>query len=326
MASSRVPEFPTARLRSQAADLPQAQGIDLYCGSGNFGRGLKEGGAVKVHWASDIWDRAIHTYMVNSPDPKSTKPFLGSVDDPLGLALEGKYADNVPRPGEVEFISAGSPCPGFSLLTQDKTTLVQIKNQSLVASFAAFVDFCRPKYGIFENVSTIIQARHNRSEDVLSQLFCAIIGMGYQAQLIFDDAWSHGAPQCRNRVVLYFALPNLPLPSPPLLSHSHYPGATSRGLGEMCNGEPFVRRSFQKTAFKLVSAAEATADMPRIQDGKAEPAIAFPDHRVCAGMTRRIRRQIAVIQTHPARHVLCQGLAAGERRRDDARGARALSL
>ncbi|KAK3290641.1 uncharacterized protein B0H64DRAFT_368033 [Chaetomium fimeti] len=295
-------EFPTS-LRQGFDPAQQAfrklRGMDLFCGSGNFGRGLEDGGAVEMKWANDIWDRAIHTYMANSPDSNSAKPFLGSVDDLLQLALEGKYTDNVPRPGDVDFISAGSPCPGFSLLTQDKTTLAQIKNQSLVASFASLVDFYRPKYGILENVPTIVQARHNRSEDVLSQLFCAIVGMGYQAQLILGDAWSHGAPQCRQRVFLYFAAPGLRLPDAPLLSHSHYPGVKPRNLGEMCNEEPFVSRSFQPAAFKFTSAAEATADLPLIGDGKPEPATAFPDHRVCGSMTTKLRYQIAAIPIRP---------------------------
>ncbi|KAK4124320.1 hypothetical protein N657DRAFT_663422 [Parathielavia appendiculata] len=242
------------------------RGMDLFCGSGNFGRGLEEGGAVEMRWINDIWDRAIHT-----------------------LALEGKYCDNVPRPGEVEFISAGSPCPGFSLLTQDKKALAQIKNQSLVASFASFVDFYRPQYGILENVSSIVQSHRNRSEDVLSQLFCAIVGMGYQAQLVLGDAWSHGAPQSRNRK----------LPKAPLLSHSHFSEVTNRGLGQLCNGEAFVRRSFQLTPFNYVSAGEATADLPLIGDGKAEPAIAFPDHRVSVTVSSTLRAQIAAIPTKP---------------------------
>lgn len=295
-------EFPTS-LRQGFDPTRQTfrklRGMDLFCGSGNFGRGLEEGGAVEMKWANDIWDRAIHTYMANSPESNSAKPFLGSVDDLLQLALEGKFADNVPRPGDVDFISAGSPCPGFSLLTQDKTTLAQIKNQSLVASFASFVDFYRPKYGILENVPTIVQARRNRSEDVLSQLFCTIVGMGYQAQLILGDAWSHGAPQCRKRVFLYFAAPGLRLPEAPLLSHSHYSTVKAHDLGEMCNGEPFVSRSFQPAPFKFTSAAEATADLPLIGDGKPEPATAFPDHRICAGMTPKLRHQIAAIPTRP---------------------------
>jgi DNA (cytosine-5)-methyltransferase 1 len=294
-------DFPTSMRQGfdPSQTIRKLRGMDLFCGSGNFGRGLEEGGAIEMRWANDIWDRAIHTYMANSPDPKSTKPFLGSVDDLLRLALEGKYADNAPRPGEVDFISAGSPCPGFSLLTQDKTTLAQIKNQSLVASFASFVDFYRPKHGILENVSSIVQSRRNRSEDVLSQLFCAIVGMGYQAQLILGDAWSHGAPQSRNRVFLYFASPGQRLPEAPLLSHSHFPAVGNRGLGQMCNGEPFVSRSFQRTPFQYVSAGKATADLPLIGDGKAEPAIAFPDHRVCRNISPALRQQIAVIPTQP---------------------------
>ena len=295
-------DFPTSLRQSfdpSRQPFRKLRGMDLFCGSGNFGRGLEEGGAVDMLWANDIWDRAIHTYMVNGPDPKLTKPFLGSVDNLLRLALEGKYSENVPRPDEVEFISAGSPCPGFSLLTQDKNTLRQIKNRSLVASFASFVDFYRPKYGILENVSSIVQARHNRSEDVLSQLFCAIVGMGYQAQLIIGDAWSYGAPQCRNRVFLYFAAPGLRLPEPPTPSHSHFEKAPKRGLGKLCNGEPFVSRSFDPTPFEYVSAAKATTDLPRIGDGKAEPSIAFPDHRVGAAITATLRAQIAAIPTHP---------------------------
>ncbi|KAF3357626.1 hypothetical protein VdG1_05729 [Verticillium dahliae VDG1] len=45
------------------------QGFDLFCGGGNFGRGLEESGAVEMRWANDINMRAIHTYMANLDDP-----------------------------------------------------------------------------------------------------------------------------------------------------------------------------------------------------------------------------------------------------------------
>ncbi|KAL1843575.1 hypothetical protein VTJ49DRAFT_858 [Mycothermus thermophilus] len=284
------PTQPTRKLR----------GLDLFCGSGNFGRGLEDGGAVEMRWANDIWAEAIHTYMANTADGKSVHHFLGSVDDLLRLAQEGKFSDSVPRPGEVEFIAAGSPCQGFSLLTADKTTLQQIKNQSFVASFASFVDFYRPKYGVLENVTSIIQNEAKSSEDILSQLFCALVGMGYQAHLVFGDAWAHGAPQNRERVFLMFAAPGLRMPDAPAPSHRHHRIAGNRSLGYLCNGEPFVHRSFQPTAFKFVSAAEATADLPPIGDGKAEPgAIAFPDHRLAIGVTPPLRAQIAAIPNRP---------------------------
>lgn len=280
--------------------IPKLKGLDLFCGSGNFGRGLEEGGVVDMRWANDVWDRAIHTYMANAPNPRTTRPFLGSVDNLFQLAMEGKFSDNVPRPGEVDFISGGSPCPGFSLLTTNKATLEQFKNRSLVASFASFVDFYRPKFGVLENVCTIVQSKSNRSEDVLSQLFCALVGLGYQAQLIMGDAWSYGAPQSRSRVFLYFAAPGFRLPEAPRPSHSHFPKAKRHNLGKMCNGEPFVGRIFGPTPFKYVSAAEATADLPRIHDAVSDTCVSFPDHRLSVGVTYERRQQFSFIPTHPS--------------------------
>jgi DNA (cytosine-5)-methyltransferase 1 len=132
-------------------------GMDLYCGGGNFGRGLEEGGAVENRYAVDLDKAAIHTYHANLPSASNTKLYFGSVDDLLLTAMQGNpHKDEcVPLPGDVDFISAGSPCQGFSLLNPDKTNDRSLKNQSLVASVAAYVDFYRPKYGILENVVTM---------------------------------------------------------------------------------------------------------------------------------------------------------------------------
>ncbi|KAK4447721.1 hypothetical protein QBC34DRAFT_495826, partial [Podospora aff. communis PSN243] len=292
--------FPTSLRQGfdPRCEVPKLRGLDLFCGAGNFGRGLEDGGVVEMRWANDIWDKAIHTYMANSLH-KEAHPFLGSVDDLLRKAMAGDYSETVPRPGEVDFISAGSPCPGFSLLTPDKTTLRQIKNQSLVASFAAFVDFYRPKYGVLENVMGIVPRSKEEDENVLSQLFCALVGMGYQTQVILGDAWSHGAPQTRTRVFLYFAKPGLRLPNAPLLSHSQHPESRSRALGMLCTGEPFVQRIFGPTAFKYVTAAEATADLPPVHDARVDACVDFPDHRVSFSYTIPRQFEIAAIPVHP---------------------------
>jgi DNA (cytosine-5)-methyltransferase 1 len=139
--------------------VPKLRGLDLFCGSGNFGRGLEEGGVVDMSWANDIWDKALHSYMASSS--KNTKGLLGSVDDFLQHVLEGNYGD-FPRPGQVDIISGGSPCQGFSLITNNKKADKQKKNRSLIASFASFVDFYRPKYSILENVLNIVQTTKGR--------------------------------------------------------------------------------------------------------------------------------------------------------------------
>ncbi|KAI4122829.1 MAG: hypothetical protein LQ341_007263 [Variospora aurantia] len=42
------------------------RGLDLFCGGGNLGRGSEEGGAVKMEWAVDYFNEAIHPYHANS--------------------------------------------------------------------------------------------------------------------------------------------------------------------------------------------------------------------------------------------------------------------
>ncbi|KAF4865613.1 DNA (cytosine-5)-methyltransferase 1B [Colletotrichum siamense] len=278
--------------------VPKLRGVDLFCGGGNFGRGLEEGGAIQMQWANDINVRAIHTYMANTLG--EVHPFAGSIDDLQRLALEGKFSDKVPKIGTVDFVSAGSPCPGFSRLTVDKATPEQRKNQSLVAAFAYFIDTYRPRYGLLENVLEIVQPRREKNEDVFCQLICALVGLGYQTHFFLLDAWSHGSPQSRSRVFLCFAAPGHKLPELPLHSHSHYqPVFRSKTLGRLPNNEPMGERLVMPTPFKFVGAADATADLPDIVDAKVDICIPFPDHRLAHGYTKYLRNQLSVIPTHP---------------------------
>ncbi|KAJ1325736.1 DNA (cytosine-5)-methyltransferase 1 [Microdochium nivale] len=280
------------------------RGLDLFCGGGNFGRGLEEGGAVQMQWANDLAKQAIHTYMANST--QACQPFLGSIDDLLRQIIQG--SPGAPKPGDVDFISGGSPCPGFSNLTQNKDTAEQQKNRSLTAAFAAAVDCLRPQFGVLENVKQIVEReskkdgkdKKNRKDScVLSQLICALVGLGYQTQLMWLDAWSFGAPQSRERVFLCFASPGTALPRMPEPSHSHPPWVKMERLGKMSNGEPYGQRENVRTPFRYVTASVATADLPDVQDGKADYCVGFPDHRLSSGYTPSLRKQLSLVPMRP---------------------------
>lgn len=281
-------------------ELTKLRGLDLFCGGGNLGRGLEDGGGIEMKWAND-WDaKAIHTYMANASSPHAVAPFLGSIDDLQRLAIQGRFSQRVPLIGEVDFISGGSPCPGFSNLTNDKTTVTQRKNQSLVAAFASFIDLYRPRYGLLENVPGIVQKQASRNQDVFSQLICAVVGLGYQVQFFFLDASSCGSPQRRSRVFLAFAAPGLCLPRSPSPTHAHPPNTRSRTLGNLPTGEPMAERAMpDATPFPFTSAYAATADLPAIYDSKPNTCIPFPDHRVSLGLTKQLRTKINLIPTQP---------------------------
>ena len=277
------------------------RGLDLYCGGGNFGRGLEEGGALHNVVAVDILKTAIHTYFANLKDPEGTKLFFGSVNDLLMQALHGnpKNSNLVPLPGDIDIISAGSPCQGFSILNPDKNNDIGLKNQSLVASVAAYVDFYRPKYGLLENVMNMAQKGRGRDEDVLSQLICSIVGMGYQLQLFVVDAWSCGSAQSRSRLFVSFAAPGCEPLDHPQLSHSHPPKIADRGLGKLANGQSFGSRIHPPTPFEYVTAGEVTKDLPNIGDGQTYQCISHPDHVMAKGLSRETRLQIEAIPLHP---------------------------
>ncbi|KAH6677212.1 hypothetical protein B0J14DRAFT_635947 [Halenospora varia] len=277
------------------------RGLDLYCGGGNFGRGIEEGGAVHNEWAADLYDAAIHTYNANLKTPGSTKLFYGSVNDLLLQAMEGnpKNSKLIPTPGEVEFISAGSPCQGFSQLNPHKDNEKGLRNQSLVASVAAYIDFYRPKYGILENVITMAQKGPRRDQDPLSQLICAIVGMGYQLEIFVLDAWSHGSPQSRSRLFVCFTAPGLTPLNEPDLTHSHPANVGDRGLGRLANGQNFGQRRDGPTPFKYITAGEATHDLPVIGDAHTYQCTSFPYHVPLANMSKLLKVQIEAIPTHP---------------------------
>ncbi|KAL8721753.1 MAG: hypothetical protein Q9225_001651 [Loekoesia sp. 1 TL-2023] len=255
------------------------RGLDIFCGGGSFGRGLEEGGAVKMDWAVDILNEAIHTYHANTQG--STKLYNGSVNDYLFKAMNGRQTQGIARLGEVAVICAGSPCQGFSIANRLYANYRSLLNISLVASVVAFVDFYRPKYVIMENVLGMANAGPKRAgqNNVFAQVLCALVGLGYQVRPMMVDSWNFGAPQSRSRLFITAAAPGLaPFTRPPP-SHSHPDGVIGRSLGKAANGLPFGAREWAPTPFEYVSVGEATKDLPENPDGRTT-CIPCPDHRV----------------------------------------------
>lgn len=285
----------------QPPPLLPLRGLDMFCGGGNFGRGLEEGGAIKFTHAVDMAPNAIATYYANAEDPRTTQFFCGSVDDMLTKALNGNAEGTleIPLPGDIDFVAAGAPCVGYSILNPNKDSMQGLKNQSLIADVASIIDFYRPKYALLENVLTMAQKGKGRSHDSLSQLICCIVGMGYQLQVYVLDAWSFGSPQGRSRLFVSVAAPGFELPPRPHCSHSHPNGTSDRGLGTMANGKPFGERLFVDTPFKFVSAEEATKHLPNIGDGHTGHCSQYPDHRPSKHAGETLRQHMNMIPFSP---------------------------
>ena len=278
------------------------KGMGIFCGGGNFDRGLEEGGMVEFKYAVDWAERALHSYRANLHDKSDTEFFLGSVNDYLAQAISGSTLTCIARPCDVDFISAGSPCPGFSVLQMDKQSPDSLRNASMVASVVSFVDFYSPQYCILENVVSMTHGMGaEKDENVFAQILAAFVGMGYQVQQFYMPAWCFGSSQSRPRVFIVASAPGLKPLRTPAYTHAH-PTASrfmQHSLGKSSNGLRFGLCREEYTPFTHVSAKQSTSDLPNIGDSQPQLCPAFPDHRTPSEESFASRERMAAVPIRP---------------------------
>ena len=285
-------------------------GLDIFCGGGNLGRGLEEGGAVEMRFAVDYFKEALHSYKANTDPQDNISYYNGSANDYLRQAIKRMRPGSVAQQGEIHFICAGSPCQGFCLANQHKSSQESQRNISMVASVISYIDFYRPKYALMENVTTMAKCGSSQDNNVFAQVLCAIVGMGYQVRPFRLDAWNFGSPQSRTRLFITIAAPGLPPMRDPAPSHSHPDHINAASLGRTANGLPIGGRYWEPTPFEYRSMNEATKDLPLNDHGKI-PSIYFPDHRMTRNMTTNNRVRVASVPKNPPGMGFVKAVKAG---------------
>lgn len=257
------------------------KGLSIFSGGGSLDRGIEEGGGVEFHTAVDFSPHAIHTQRANARNPKICL-YCGSVDDYLKAALKGTNRDLIAGIGKVEFLCAGSPCPGFSTLQQNFRSKASLRNASHISTFLSFVDLFRPLYGVLENVVSMASTRTGfEDENVLSSVIACLVSMGYQVNQYIMDGWNYGSAQRRSRILITIAAPGLTPVDQPWHTHSaSYEVTKSKSLGNLPNGQRLGERESYPTPFPVPSAGQVAADLPDIGNGNAQTCVSFPDHRV----------------------------------------------
>lgn len=261
------------------------QGLSLFSGGGSFDRGLEEAGAVQIRWAIEMAKEPMHTYRANLKEPEKTALYLGSVNDYISQALEGKTTSSfIASIGEVMFISGGSPCKDFSRANQNKRSkrAASLDSASLVASVLTFINVYCPYYAVLENVYDMCRAGGQESkETVFSQVVATLVAMGYQVQTFLSDSWTHGSSQKRSRLFIVATAPGLQPPERPPQTHCHPPRTVSRAIGRTKSNVKFgVRHLDHDCPFGHVSARAASQGLPQIETGSIRTVVPFPDHRL----------------------------------------------
>ena len=200
--------------------------LDLFCGCGGMSWGLNKAG-FEVVAGIDVWDVALQTYGLNHPKSKAINIDL------TNSSPQEILKDNNINPSEIDVITGGPPCQGFSKNTPATWRFLEDPRNQLYKEYLKFVDYIRPKVVIIENVAEIYNAfeGHVRTE-IINQLSA----MGYTVETKIIHMERYGIPQRRRRC--FFLASRI--------------------------GRPW----FPQESNKIVTAWEAISDLPVVNQGE----------------------------------------------------------
>ena len=202
------------KLQDSTQQIPKLRNMSLFSGCGLLDYSLEESGHIETGFALDHNEMAIRSHAANSQSDKCTH-VVGSVNVHLAHFLEGKAT--MP---EVDCITAGCPCKGFSLLNAHRKKLNAQRNCSLLASTLSWIDLFKPSIALIENVTEMDSVPADTDlANACAQAICCLVAMGYQVRKMILTAYEHGSPTGRRRLFLVAAAPGMPLPDVPEPTH-----------------------------------------------------------------------------------------------------------
>ena len=172
--------------------------IDLFCGAGGLSHGLEAAG-FRVALAVDLDERALESHAHNLPGP--------AVRLDLGAARARDELVTMFKGVQVDLIAGGPPCQPFSRAGRSKIQSlvdrgvrdpVDIRKE-LWRAFLDVVERIRPRAVLMENVPDMALGDDMMA---LRAMIDRLERAGYEADARIVDAWRHGVPQHRQRLIL----------------------------------------------------------------------------------------------------------------------------
>lgn len=172
--------------------------VDLFSGAGGLSQGLTDAGWT-VAVAVDHDPKALDTHRANFPGLAQ--------DIDLGDARARRQLVKLLRSVEVDLIAGGPPCQPFSRAGRSKIRSLVESGQreaedlrkELWRAFVDVVTKARPRAVLMENVPDMALGDELY---VVRTIVASLEKVGYQTQVQLVDAWRHGVPQHRQRLIV----------------------------------------------------------------------------------------------------------------------------
>lgn len=174
--------------------------ISLFSGCGGLDIGLENAG-FRIAVATDIDEICAESYRLNRPET----PY---VVGPIGQISTAELLESANlRPGEVDLLAGGPPCPAFSksrfYRTEKPRALDDPVAAETVGGYLRILRDIRPKAFLLENVRGLAYGVHR---EALSHVLDTAESLGYSTNWHIANAADYGAPQIRERCLVMGSL------------------------------------------------------------------------------------------------------------------------
>lgn len=214
--------------------------IDLFSGAGGITEGFRKAGYVCL-CANDIDEEAKHTFTFNHPNVPFLLKDIREVQPEDLLNISGCDLN------EVDVMTGGPPCQGFSLAGQ---RLSDDPRNLLFREYIRIAKAIKPKVIFFENVYGLLSMQNGK---VLQAILSEFKDIGYHCKYSIVNAADYGVPQSRPRFVLVGTRINAEI-SFPLPTH------TAQNDGQLC--------LLGSELLPYVSVEEAIMNLPIVDQGE----------------------------------------------------------
>ncbi len=163
--------------------------IELFAGAGGLALGIENAG--------------FHTIGLNEFDAdacatlRRNRPYWNVIEGDVAklsqLDLEEFFSI---KKGQLDLLSGGAPCQAFSYA--GKKLGLEDARGTLFYHYATFLQKLQPKMFLFENVRGLLSHDHGKTYKTMTAIFEQA---GYDIQKKVLNAWDHGVPQKRERLI-----------------------------------------------------------------------------------------------------------------------------
>lgn len=174
--------------------------ISLFSGCGGLDLGVESAG-FRVAVATDADETCSHTYPINFKDTPFILKRIGELSTSELLKIGGL------KPGEVDLLVGGPPCPAFSksrfYRTDKPRALEDPVAAETVGGYLRILEDARPKAFLLENVRGLAYGVHR---EALDHILSTAKRLGYETNWTIVNAADYGVPQIRERCLVMGSL------------------------------------------------------------------------------------------------------------------------